>query len=128
LLYWYANIPEETQYFIVRNTESWWPLSLLLVFGRFFGPFVILLLRSVKKHPRQLCWVAGWLLFMQALDMYIIVLPSLHGTGVRLSIWDLLCPIAIGCSLAFVYLRLVARSSMFPVRDPRLIESLRLTN
>jgi hypothetical protein len=128
MLYWYANIPEETQYYIVRNTESWWPLSLLLVFGRFFVAFGILLLRSIKKHPHQLCWVAGWIMFMQALDMYIIVLPSLHGTGVRLSIWDLLCPIAIGCSLAFLYLRIIGRSSMFPTRDPRLIESLRLTN
>jgi len=128
MLYWYANIPEETQYFIVRNTESWWPLSLLLVFGRFFVPFGILLLRSIKKHPHQLCWMAAWMLLMQALDIYLIVLPSLHGTGVRLSIWDLICPVAIGCSLAFVYLRLIGRSSLFPVRDPRLIESLRLTN
>ncbi|MBV9009796.1 MAG: hypothetical protein JO354_11620 [Verrucomicrobia bacterium] len=128
MLYWYANIPEETQFFIVRNTQSWWPLSLLLVFGRFFAPFGILLLRSIKKHPHQLCWVAGWLVFMQALDMYIIVLPALHGTGVRLSIWDLICPLTIGCSLAFVYLRILGRASMFPVRDPRLIESLRLSN
>jgi hypothetical protein len=128
MLYWYANIPEETQYFLVRNTQSWWPLSLLLVFGRFVVPFAILLLRSIKKHPHQLCWVAWWMLFMQALDMYIIVLPSLHGTGVRLSIWDFLCPLTIGCSLAFVYLRLIGRSSMFPMRDPRLIESLRLSN
>ena len=35
MLYWYANIPEETEYFLVRNTESWWPLSMLLVIGRF---------------------------------------------------------------------------------------------
>jgi hypothetical protein len=128
MLYWYANIPEETQYYIVRNTESWWPLSLLLVFGRFFGPFAILLLRSIKKQPHRLCMVAGWILFMQLLDMYLIVLPSLHGTGVHLSIWDLLCPIAIGCSLAFIYLRVVGKTSLFPLRDPRLVESLRLTN
>ena len=128
MLQWYANIPEETQYYIVRNTESWWPLSLLLVFGRFFGPFAILLLQSIKKEPNRLAMVAGWILLMQALDMYLIVLPSLHGTGVRLSVWDLLCPVAIGCSLAFIYLRLVGRTSLFPVRDPRLIESLRLTN
>lgn len=128
MLYWYANIPEETEYFLVRNTESWWPLTLLLVFGRFFGPFAILLLRSIKKHPNQLCLVAGWVMFMQLLDIYIIVLPALHGTGVRLSIWDLLCPLAIGCSLAFVFLRLIGKSSLFPVRDPRLLESLRITN
>ena len=128
MLYWYANIPEETQYYLVRNTESWWPLSLLLVIGRFFGPFSILLLQGIKKRPHQLSIVAGWILFMQALDMYLIVLPSLHGTGVRLSIWDFLCPITIGCSLAFLYLRLIGRTSTFPVRDPRLIESLRLRN
>ena len=128
MLYWYANIPEETQYYLVRNTESWWPLSVLLVFGRFFGPFAVLLLQGIKKRPHLLCIVAGWILFMQALDMYIIVLPALHGTGVHLSIWDFVCPIAIGCSLAFLYLRLIGKTSTFPVRDPRLIESLRLRN
>jgi hypothetical protein len=128
MLIWYANMPEETQYFITRNTESWWALNMLLVIGRFFGPFAILLLRSIKKHPTQLCWVAGWIVFMQLIDMYIIVLPALHGTGIHLSIWDFVALIAMGATLAFGYLRLLPRSSLFPVRDPRLIESLRLTN
>jgi hypothetical protein len=128
MLIWYANIPEETQFFITRNTESWWALSMLLVVGRFFICFGILLLQSIKKEPRHLCWIAGWILFMQMLDMYIIVLPALHGTGVHLSIWDLLSLIAIGATLSFVYLRIVPRTSLFPVRDPRLIESLNLVN
>jgi len=128
MLIWYANIPEETQFFIARNTQSWWALSMLLVVGRFFGPFAILLLRSIKKHPHQLCIVAGWIVFMQMLDMYLIVLPALHGTGVHVSIWDLLSLIALGATLGFVYLRLVPRTSLFPVRDPRLIESLKLVN
>jgi hypothetical protein len=128
MLIWYANIPEETQYFLARNTESWWMLSILLVFGRFFGPFAILLLRSVKKHPNQLCGIAAWILCMQLLDMYIIVLPALHGTGVHLSIWDLIALVAIGGTLAFIFLRIVGRPSLFPVRDPRLVESLKLVN
>ena len=128
LLIWYANIPEETQFFITRNTESWWALSMLLVVGRFFISFAILLLRSIKKEPRHLCWIAGWIVCMQMLDIYIIVLPALHGTGVHVSIWDLLSLIAIGATLGFVYLRIVPRTSLFPVRDPRLIESLNLVN
>src|SRR5213595_3177826 len=128
MLIWYANIPEETQFFITRNTESWWVLSMLLVVGRFFASFAILLLRSIKKEPHRLCYVAGWIVCMQMLDMYIIVLPALHGTGVQVSIWDLVSLIAIGATLGFVYLRLVPRSSLFPVRDPRLIESLKLVN
>ena len=128
MLIWYANIPEETQFFITRNTQSWWAMSMLLVVGRFFIPFPILLMQSIKKHPHQLSILAVWMLFMQMLDIYIIVLPALHGTGVHLSIWDLISLIAIGATLGFVYLRIVARTSLFPVRDPRLIESLNLVN
>src|SRR4051794_9673991 len=128
MLIWYANIPEETQYYLVRNTGSWWSLSTILVFGRFFGPFAILLLQSIKKNPQHLAWMAAWILVMQMLDIYVIVLPALHGTGVHVSIWDFVSPIAIGCTLAFVYLRIVGRSSLFPVRDPRLIESIRIVN
>jgi hypothetical protein len=128
MLIWYANMPEETQYFITRNTESWWVLSMLLVIGRFFGPFAILLLRSIKKQPHRLCYVAGWILCMQMLDMYLVILPALHGTGVHVSIWDLVSLIAIGATLGFAYLQIVPRTSLFPIRDPRLIESLKLTN
>jgi len=128
MLIWYANIPEETQFFITRNTQSWWAMSMLLVVGRFFIPFPILLMQNIKKHPHQLSILAGWMLFMQMLDIYIIVLPALHGTGVHVSIWDLISLIAIGATLAFVYLRLLPRTSLFPVRDPRLIESLETVN
>src|SRR5881628_3426895 len=115
MLIWYANMPEETQYFITRNTESWWALSMLLVIGRFFITFGILLLRSIKKNPHQLSILAGWMILMQMLDMYLIVLPALHGTGVHVSIWDFLCPVAIGTTLAFIYVRLLSRTSLFPV-------------
>ena len=128
MLIWYANIPEETQFFLARNTQSWWPLSMLLVIGRFFVPFAILLLRSIKKEPHRLSILAGWIVFMQMLDVYLIVLPALHGTGVHVSIWDLLSLIAIGATLSFAYLQLVPRTSLFPVRDPRLIESLTTVN
>src|ERR1051326_8295497 len=128
MLIWYANGPEETQFFLVRNTRSWWALSMLLVIGRFFVPFAILLLRSIKKHTHEISILSGWMLFMQMLDIYLIVLPALHGTGVQVSIWDLLSLIAIGATLAFVYLQLVPRTSLFPVRDPRLVESLNTVN
>ena len=128
MLIWYANMPEETNYFLVRNTESWWYLSMLLVFGRFLGPFVILLLQSIKKNPHQLCYVAGWIIFMQLIDMYLVVLPVLHGTGVHLSLWDFAALIAMGSTLAFAFLRIVGKTSLFPVRDPRLIESLKIVN
>src|SRR5256714_605110 len=48
MLIWYANMPEETEYFIHRNTESWNAMSLFLVIGRFFVPFAILLMQGLN--------------------------------------------------------------------------------
>ncbi len=126
MLIWYANIPEETEYFILRNTESWNLMSLLLVIGRFFIPFALLLMRSTKITGNRLAMVAGWVIFMQLLDMYVVILPELHRTGVHLSLLDFVPLMGMGGALIFVYLRLLGRSSMFPVRDPRLLESLRI--
>ncbi|HEY2614314.1 MAG TPA: hypothetical protein VGI42_01285 [Chthoniobacterales bacterium] len=128
MLIWYANMPEETEYFIRRNTESWNAMSLFLVIGRFFVPFALLLLRAPKKNPRKLCLIAGWLVFMQLVDIYVVILPALHGTGLHISIWDFMPLIGIGATLAFFYLRIAGKTSLFPNRDPRLLESLRLTN
>ncbi|MDQ6626038.1 MAG: hypothetical protein M3Y69_07860 [Verrucomicrobiota bacterium] len=128
MLIWYANIPEETEYFILRNTESWNLLSLLLVVGRFFVPLAILLVRSPKRHPHQLVKIASWIIFMQLIDMYVVILPELHRTGVRFHFLDVVPLLAMGGTLAFLYLRIVAKSSLFPVRDPRVIESLRILN
>jgi hypothetical protein len=128
MLIWYANIPEETSYFIRRNIGSWWYMSTFLVAFRFFIPFPILLQQGVKKNPKYICLVAGWILFMQLVDMYIVVMPMLHGGGVSLHILDLCALVAIGAPLAFVFIKNLGKNSLYPVRDPRLAQSLKLTN
>ena len=56
-------------------------------------------------------------------------MPVIDGTlGVRVSVWDFVSLVAIGATLAFVFLRIVGRTSLFPVRDPRLIESINMKN
>src|SRR5436190_7947420 len=128
MLIWYANMPEETEYFIHRNTESWNAMSLFLVIGRFFVPFEILLMPGLKRKPARVPLIAGWIVFMQLVDIYIVILPALHGAGVLVSIWDFMPLIGMGATLAFVFLRVLRRSSLFPNRDPRLLESLHIVN
>ena len=128
MLIWYANIPEETVYFITRNTNSWSWFSTFLVIGRFFLPFPFLLLQGTKKNPFYLCIAAGWILFMQMIDLYVVVLPSLHRTGFSPSILDPLCLIGIGGILGWLFLRKLGATSLFPSRDPRLPASVNITN
>jgi len=128
MLIWYADIPEETLWFLRRTTESWWFLSQFLVIGHFFVPFLLLLPQPLKRKPAYLCAVAVWILLMHCMDIYVVVLPELHKAGVQLHLLDFLCPLGIGCILAAVFLKRLGDASLFPVRDPRLKFSLDLRN
>ncbi|MBX9742595.1 MAG: hypothetical protein K2W99_03535 [Chthoniobacterales bacterium] len=127
MLIWYANIPEETIYFLRRNTESWCTLNIILVLGHFLVPFLLLLFRNPKRRPAYLCGVACWILLMHLLDIYIIVLPMLHPAGFRPSLLDLLSLIAIGSALAAVFLKRLGEVPLWPLRDPRLKNSIHIS-
>jgi hypothetical protein len=130
MLIWYSNIPEETIYFLRRNTGSWWYGSQFMVIGHFFVPFLFLLLNRSKTTPWMLCGMAVWILLMHMLDMYIIVMPALHPAGFSLNsvVFDVFSFLAVGCTLAAVFIKRLGESSLFPVRDPRLTLSINLKN
>lgn len=128
MLIWYSNIPEETIYFRIRNTESWVYFSTFLTIGRFFLPFPVLLLQWTKKAPQYLRYVAGWILFLQLIDLYVIVLPVLHPLGASPSILDILALAGIGGILGWLFFRILGSAHLFPLRDPRLANSIKLTN
>jgi len=128
MLIWYGNIPEETIYFLRRNTESWQILSTALVVGHFFVPFLLLLPSPGKRRPAFLCGMAVWILVMHLLDIYVIVLPALHKAGAVVSWMDFACLAAIGCTLAAVFLKRLGDVPLWPLRDPRLPKSIALKN
>ena len=127
-LIWYANVPEETSYFIRRNTEHWNWLSTGLVVLHFFVPFLLLLSQSLKRNPNYLRGVGVYCLVIHALDMYIIVLPALHYKDVSFNILDLAGLVMIGCTLTFFFLKNLSKFPLYPLRDPRLKQSVHLKN
>lgn len=130
MLIWYANIPEETSYFVRRNVGSWNVFSTILVIGRFFLPFPLLLLQGTKKLPWLLCTIAGWILLMQMLDIYLGVMPMLHQTGYAISAFlaDVASLMTIGSILGIIFLKTLGQCSLFPVKDPRLGNSIHIAN
>ncbi len=128
MLIWYGNLPEETGWFLKRQTGSWVWLSLALLFGHFVLPFLVLLPRYLKRRPRFLAVAAGWMLLMHWLDLYWLAGPELTPAGVRLGPVDLLCFVGLGG----LYLAGLAvglrRHRLLPTRDPRLGESIAFEN
>jgi hypothetical protein len=128
MLIWYANMPEETIYFKIRNTEGWHILSTLLVAGRFFLPFPVLLFQGTKKNVKLICGVAVWIILMQILDLYVVVLPVLHQTGPSASVFDLAGLLGVGGLAVGLYFRNLGSAPTFPIKDPRLAGSVNLHN
>ncbi|HEV7671033.1 MAG TPA: quinol:cytochrome C oxidoreductase [Thermoanaerobaculia bacterium] len=128
LLIWYANLPEETGFFAQRLAGSWRPVSVALTLGHFIVPFFFLLPRTVKRNPKALGIAAVWLLAMHALDLYWLVMPSLHVGGITLSWLDVATLVgSCGVFLAAFGWSL-GRQALVPLRDPRLPESITFEN
>lgn len=136
-LIWYANITEETSYFLLRNTENWNIASIALVFGHFAIPFLMLIRSDVKKKPGFMMFAIIYLFAMHALDHYLIVAPergpsltggeSLFASGSSV-LYDILAFVTVGAFFLFFYLRSFTKNSLYPHRDPRILESANLYN
>lgn len=142
-LIWYANITEETSYFLIRNTGNWNVAMYFLVFGHFVVPFVVLLQAWLKKNPKLLSVVAVYTLCMHALDHYLITIPErgvslgnikpeVFGpiqTSIPGAFWgDILAFVTIGAAFVFFLVRALGQHSLYPNRDPRILESANVSN
>ncbi len=77
MLIWYANMPEETQFFMPRQIHGpWQVLSLVLIFCHFLIPFAGLLSRHAKRWYGVFAFFAVWMLLAHALDLYWLVIPN----------------------------------------------------
>lgn len=128
MLIWYSNIPEETVFYLHRQEHGWGGVSLALLFGHFFLPFLAILSRYPKRRPGLLAAVAAWILLMHALDLAWIVYPPTGMVHPTLP-WTLVTAL-VGMGAAWVAMAalLLRRRALLPVRDPRLPESLAFEN
>ena len=138
-LIWYANIPEETQFFAIRNTGGWWYASVALVFLHFLAPFVLLLRRDAKRKINYVMACAAIVVGVHILEMYWMIIPergrSLYGasSAAGMDFWrdvlfDILAFATFAGVYAFVFLRNLAQHSIYPCGDPRLEESVNVVS
>jgi hypothetical protein len=78
MLIWYANLPEETQFFIPRQIGPWIWVSVVLLACQLFVPFLGLMSRHAKRQPAVLAFWCVWLLGAHLLDMFWLVMPNLY--------------------------------------------------
>ena len=128
MLIWYANIPEETIYFLRRADNGWLPYLLLLPALKFVVPFLLLLPRDAKRNPRALVPVAVLLLFAQFLELFVMVGPAIgHGAEAahaHLPIVELAATLGFLGLFTLVFGWALARHDAVPLKDPSLLACL----
>jgi hypothetical protein len=128
LLIWYANIPEETIFYNNHNRGDWIYLTYFLAAGKFLFPVIYLLAQDVKKSLRGLTFIAAWIVFMHGVELYWFIMPYAHMQTLLPSWQDFVAFLTVGSILGFAFIRISATASLFPARDPRLVECLTITN
>lgn len=128
MLDWYANIPEETIWFARRQTGEWTAFSVFLLVGRFFAPFLVLITRITKRRPGVLVAGCVWVLFMQWIDLYYIVMPHSSPGRVPWNLLDVTAFLGVGGVFVAALANRLGAKSLIPRRDPRLAESLAFEN
>jgi hypothetical protein len=134
MLYWYGNMPDETEWFRLRgattvlaDVNGWSVVILLLLFGHFIIPFGGLLSRHVKRNRYSLGFWAVWVLCFCWLDILWLVRPA-YSHSFDVGVIDLTALCGVGGVFLAVVLRKAAHDSLRPTRDPRLADSLAFEN
>lgn len=130
LLIWYANIPEETEYYVLRH-HHWNTIFFANLAVNFFIPFFALMTRAAKRDPKRLKIVATILLLGHFVDMYLMVAPkifeknsitSITGSGILQALQ------LVGGFGIFVYIvgSALAKRKLLVTEDPTFEEGVHL--
>ena len=81
---WYGNMPEETQWMILRTRGEWRPFAYLTLGASFVVPFLLLLSEDVKKTPKIFATICSVCLLGVWMEKYMVVMPQLTPDSISL--------------------------------------------
>jgi hypothetical protein len=128
MLIWYGNVPEETTWYLHRQSGPWTAVSLLLLAGHLLIPFFGLLSREAKRRRGFLAFWAAWVLLFHWLDIYWLIMPSVELDDLPLGLVDACLMLGMGCIYIAGFVWVAGSNALVPLRDPRLGEAQAFEN
>jgi hypothetical protein len=123
---WNANMPEETFWYVLREKGTWWDIGMVIIFGHFFIPFLLLLRIDWKLKLPMIVFIFVWAWMMHFVEISFNVMPVLHPNGFVLHWLDVACLAFIGGVLAMVFIAYFRAHPPYPQKDPRFAEALKV--
>lgn len=120
LIIYSGDLPHELEWYLHRISGGWRVVIGAVALFHFFLPFLLLLLRPLKRNHSALAVLAGTLFVMHLVDTYWLVMPSLHKSGLSISWMDFTAPIGIGGVWLAYFLLQLKSAPLLPRNDPGL--------
>ena len=140
LIIWAGNLAEEIPWYMRRLHGGWENFGRFLLIFHFAVPFLILLVRPIKRNISALWKVAALVLFAHLIDDYWLIAASsafdprdIQGMVIRQpnpgwfrpSLLDLLVPIAMGGIWLSAFLWFLKGKTLMIAHDPQLLPALK---
>ncbi|MBZ5564458.1 MAG: hypothetical protein LAP13_18810 [Acidobacteriia bacterium] len=124
LIIWEGNLQDEIPWYVVRAEGGWAWVALALIIFHFAIPFVLLLMRFIKRRKRILAAVAAGLVVMSVVDIYWLTVPAFERRGPEFHLLDWGTIIGMGGLWMWLFLSQLKAKPLLPLHDPRLEEAL----
>jgi hypothetical protein len=123
LIIWAGNLPEEIPWYLERISGVWGYVALLIVFGHFALPFLLLLSRDLKRNRRLLAQVAIAVIVMRYIDLVWLVAPNFEHHGFPIHWMDVAIPVGLAGIWLFLFARNLRSRPLLPLNDPYFKEA-----
>jgi hypothetical protein len=124
LLIYYANIPEETVWFLERLSGGYEYLAYFYFFGRFVIPFAVLLPKKAKSNYKIISTISVLILASHLVELYWLVMPVLDHHGFHFNWMTITSFLGLGGIFFGLFFHRFKQNKMIPVKDPQLANSL----
>lgn len=122
LVVYYANMDEETFFFLIRMQHGYGNALVVEIFLRFIIPFTVLMSQSMRTKPIALAVVSALVLLGNWMDLSWLIMPAFSQNAYR-GFYDL-PTVLIGAGFVGAFLLLALRfwtkHGVLPKGDPRL--------
>ena len=123
MLIWFANIPEETTYYVKRWDNGWLPFFIINLAINWLIPFIVLLPQKLDKDIRVVKYIAILLLAGMWLEQYELVMPDITKTP-EFGIIEIGTLIGFAGLFMFVVGKALTKAPLIPNNHPYIEESL----
>lgn len=125
LLIYYANIPEETIYFVERwRSDKYVGFFFINLIMNFFLPFLLLLPRDAKRHSRFLKVVPPIILMGHWIDFYLMVTPGTLKENGGFGLLEVGLIMVYASAFVYTVLHSLAKHPLIAKNHPMMEETL----